>query len=146
MKSIHTNDCTSSVRVTTRGRYAVMAMIELARRGVNSPVPLFEIAATGGISLSYLEQLFAGLRRNGLVRSHRGPGGGYILARAPNTIMIADIMISAEDSVPGRRQDGSSSRGHAETDILWDYIGQILHRHLETLSLADVMQGFVFKG
>ncbi len=135
---------TKKLKLTTRGRYAVMAMTELARRGNKDPVPLTEIAQSGNISLSYLEQLFAGLRKNGLVKSYRGPGGGYILARAAAEIKIAEILESAEDCTPAKRNSkeyGAEQTGGKEIRALWDHIGEILYTNLQTISLHDVATG-----
>lgn len=131
------------LKLTTRGRYAVMAMVELAQRGEKQPVPLADIANSGSISLSYLEQLFAGLRRNGLVKSYRGPGGGYILARTPGEIMISDILFSAEDCVPAKRtanDDAPAAYGNTPTHELWTQIGEILFAAMQHISLEDVSQ------
>jgi len=131
------------LKLTTRGRYAVMAMVELAQRGEKNPIPLTEIANAGSISLSYLEQLFAGLRNNGLVKSYRGPGGGYILAKPATEIMIADILDSAEDCVSVRRaakKGDSKEINCAQTRVLWGHIGEILYHSLKHISLDDVMQ------
>lgn len=135
---------TKKLKLTTRGRYAVMAMTELAMRGSKSPVPLIEIAQSGNISLSYLEQLFAGLRKNGLVKSYRGPGGGYILARPATDIRISDILESAEDCAPAKRNvkdSGADHAGNRQTQALWDHIGEILYINLKTVSLDDVLNG-----
>ena len=78
----------NSLKLTQRGRHAVMASVALAKNDGKGPLPLAQIARAGDISLSYLEQLFAGLRKHGLVKSHRGPGGGYVLARPPSEIFI----------------------------------------------------------
>ena len=131
----------SNLNLTTRGRYAVMAMTELAERNDNQPVPLAEIAQTGKISLSYLEQLFAGLRRNGLVKSYKGPGGGYILAKSADQIKISDILHSAEDSVPAKRSAGSKDKigKNPKTGQLWDKISEILYLSTSQLSLEDVV-------
>ena len=102
---------------------------------------LFRSAQTGSISLSYLEQLFAGLRRRGLVKSHRGPGGGYLLAMPAKDIFITDILIAAEDNVPARRQTVSNDdtqAGNKETQELWSNIGQVLHVYLRQVSLEDI--------
>lgn len=135
---------TKKLKLTTRGRYAVMAMTELAQRDNKDPVPLVEIAQSGNISLSYLEQLFAGLRKNGLVKSYRGPGGGYILARAATDIKIADILESAEDCAPAKRnlkENSADIGGNRQTIALWDHIGEILYVNLKTVSLNDVVTG-----
>lgn len=121
-----------------------MALVELLQRSNQddgSPVPLSDIAGASNISLSYLEQLFAGLRRNGLVRSYRGPGGGYVLAKPANDILISDILSSAEDSVPAKRTTQSKQQdimSNPQTKALWSHIGHILHACLQQVSLADV--------
>lgn len=132
-----------SLKLTPRGYHAVMALVELAGQKSENPVPLAEIADAGKISLSYLEQLFAGLRRNGLVKSARGPGGGYKLAKAPSDITVADIFIAAEDSVPGKRMQGrnqNDAAGNAPTLQLWDHIGQTLYADLSKRTLDDVLR------
>lgn len=134
------------LKLTTRGRYAVMAMVELGQRDARDPVPLLEIADSGNISLSYLEQLFAGLRRNGLVKSYRGPGGGYVLARAPSAIMVSDILDSAEDCAPAMRSARGNGRGsepavNRQTQDLWNHIGGILYASLSHVTLEDVISG-----
>ncbi len=131
------------LKLTTRGRYAVMAMVELAQKGQSRPVPLSEISERGNISLSYLEQLFAGLRRSGLVKSHRGPGGGYMLAKDPADILISDVMHAAEDSVPAKRpsqSDTPDNYGNSQTQALWSHIGEVLHACMRKVSLDDVLE------
>lgn len=134
---------TNRLKLNTRGRYAVMSMVELARRGEAQPTPLADIARSGDVSLSYLEQLFAGLRRGGLVKSYRGPSGGYVLAASPDRILVSDILRYAEDSVPARRaaNDGElSSFGNEPTQALWSQIGEILYACLSNVTLADVAE------
>src|SRR6185437_3281127 len=87
------------MRLSTKGRYAVMAMVDLARHSGGNPVSLAEIAERQEISLSYLEQLFAKLRRGGLVRSVRGPGGGYLLAHDRDDTRIADIILAVDEPI-----------------------------------------------
>ena len=133
---------TKKLKLTTRGRYAVMAMVELAQKGTKDPVPLIEIAESGKISLSYLEQLFAGLRKNGLVKSYRGPGGGYVLARPASDIRISEILDSAEDCVSARRNakaGESENFGNRQTRVLWGHIGEILYLSMQHISLEDVV-------
>lgn len=127
----------SGLKLTTRGRHAVIAMVELAGKGGDKPVPLSQIAQSGNISLSYLEQLFAGLRRHGLVRSFRGPGGGYILAKPAKDIRVSEILISAEDCAPARR-NAPEEPGNPQTEALWLQIGEFLHACLKEVSLEDV--------
>lgn len=133
------------MKITTRGRYAVISIVDLVRAGDGeNPVPLSEIAKRQKISLSYLEQLFAGLRRNGLVRSYRGPGGGYILARPLDEITIADIMEAAEDSVPARRNISEERRSTAHdcpTHALWDSLGDTLEDYFQKITLGKLMRG-----
>lgn len=131
-----------SVKLTTRGKYAVMAMVEIGRAGQHRPVPLSEISETANISLSYLEQLIAGLRRHGLVRSYRGPGGGYSLGKPANDIIVADILRAAEDSTPAKRNGDDAKKNNCpQTAVLWDYIGQVLHANLSRVSLSAVIDG-----
>lgn len=133
---------TKKLKLTTRGRYAVMAMVELAQKGNKDPVPLVEIADSSNISLSYLEQLFAGLRKNGLVKSYRGPGGGYVLAKPSKDIRISEILDSAEDCVPAKRsvkEQDQDSFGNTQTRVLWGQIGEILYVSMKHISLEDVV-------
>lgn len=132
------------LKLTTRGRYAMTALIDLAQRDGKTPVPLAEIARTGDISLSYLEQLFAGLRKNGLVKSYRGPGGGYVLARRASDIRVSDILHSAEDCALARRNGKDDFWSEADDGLagaLWGHIGEILHAQLHHISLEDVLSG-----
>jgi Rrf2 family transcriptional regulator, iron-sulfur cluster assembly transcription factor len=132
----------NSVKLTTRGRHAIMAIIELARQSDGGPVPLSKIAEPGKISLSYLEQLFACLRRHGIVKSYRGPGGGYTLARPADDILVADILVAAERCVPAERVQGRQNDNPCivQTDMLWNYIGEMLHACLKRVSLQDLIQ------
>ncbi len=133
------------MNLSTKGRYAVMAMVDLARNGTDKPVALNEIAQRQEISLSYLEQLFAGLRRGGLVVSARGPGGGYRLAHAANETRISDIMIAVEEPLRATRCDLASSRGctgqqgRCVTHDLWEELGRQIHIFLSAVTLADVV-------
>ena len=132
-----------NLKLTTRGRHAVSALVELGRRGAKQPVRLYEIAEQTRISLSYLEQLFSGLRRQGLVRSYRGPGGGYILARPPDQILLVDILAAAEDCVAGRKTAHDDSSGCALTGALWGYIGRAMYVTMRHVSLDDVVESRV---
>src|SRR3974390_1727039 len=91
------------MRLSTKGRYAVMAMVDLAQQANGNPVSLAEIAERQEISLSYLEQLFALLRKSGLIKSVRGPGGGYLLARGRNETRIADIILAVDEPIRATR-------------------------------------------
>ncbi|MFN3626344.1 MAG: Rrf2 family transcriptional regulator, partial [Parvibaculum sp.] len=99
------------MKLTTKGRYAVMAMADLARHSSGSPVALAEIADRQEISLSYLEQLFAKLRRGNLVKSVRGPGGGYLLSRDADEIRISDVILAVDEPIKATRCELGSPRG-----------------------------------
>lgn len=136
----------AGLKLTNRGRYAVMALVELARQENDKPVPLADIAETGHISISYLEQLFAALRRHGLVHSYRGPGGGYVLAKPPEEIQIAEILQAAEDSLPARQartEDSEAGYGNQQTYALWSQIGELLNIAMRKVSLNDVLKSKV---
>ncbi len=128
------------VRLSTRGRYAVMAMADLAGYGGGLPKALADIAQRQVISLSYLEQIFAQLRRNGLVKSVRGPGGGYLLARPPAETAIADIMMAVND--PARKPRPAPARPGAGagsvTEHLWEEVDNRIYLFLNSVTLADV--------
>ena len=133
------------MKLTTKGRYAVMAMVDLARNSDGSPMTLAEIAERQDISLSYLEQLFAKLRRGSLVRSVRGPGGGYLLARAAEAIRISDIVLAVDEPIRATRcQPGSpvscqGVKGRCMTHDLWEELSNHIVLFLNSVSLADVV-------
>jgi len=136
------------MRLSTKGRYAVMAMADLARRQCDATraVALAEIAARQQISLSYLEQLFARLRRKGLVMSARGPGGGYRLARTAETTSIADIVHAVDEPLRATRcySQGKGCMLKGErclTHDLWEDLGARIEDYLASVSLADVVTG-----
>lgn len=140
------------MRLSTKGRYAVMAMADLARNmrtgeGLDRAVPLAEIAQRQEISLSYLEQLFARLRKGGLVRSVRGPGGGYRLARTAGETPVAEIVLAVDEPIRATRCTGAASpRGcmvsgeRCITHHLWEDLGDEIHRYLSSVSLEDVIE------
>jgi Rrf2 family iron-sulfur cluster assembly transcriptional regulator len=133
------------MKLSTRGRYAVMAMVDLASRGPGKPVALADIAARQEISLSYLEQLFARLRREGLVKSVRGPGGGYMLGRAADAMPIADIILAVDEPIKATRcQDnptkGCTTQGRCLTHDLWEELGRQIHLYLSAVSVGDVVE------
>ncbi|MGB0733006.1 MAG: Fe-S cluster assembly transcriptional regulator IscR [Pontibacterium sp.] len=130
------------MRLTTKGRYAVTAMLDLAIHNGQGPISLADISERQGISLSYLEQLFAKLRRNELVRSIRGPGGGYELNRSPEGINVAEVVDAVNESVDatGCKNAGTCQAGEVcLTHHLWcDLSGQI-HNFLSDISLASLV-------
>jgi Rrf2 family iron-sulfur cluster assembly transcriptional regulator len=138
------------MRLSTKGRYAVMAMADLARHGQGEggarAVSLAEIAARQEISLSYLEQLFARLRKGGLVQSVRGPGGGYRLAKGARETVVAEIVLAVDEPIRATRCIGHSSpKGcmmageRCITHNLWEDLGDEIHRYLAGVSLEDVV-------
>jgi Rrf2 family iron-sulfur cluster assembly transcriptional regulator len=134
------------VRLSTKGRYAVMAMVDLAQHGGEGPVALAEIAERQEISLSYLEQLFAMLRKAGLVKSVRGPGGGYLLAHDRSEIRIADVIVAVDEPIratrcaPGAPIGCRGNRTRCLTHDLWEELGNQIHLYLSSVSLADVCE------
>ena len=137
------------MKLSTRGRYAVMAMADLARQAGTRPVALAEIAQRQDISLSYLEQLFSKLRQGGIVTSVRGPGGGYRLAFAMDKIRIADIIQAVEEPIKATRCDAASIKGctgqsgRCITHDLWEELGRQIHIYLSSVSLADIVNARV---
>ena len=133
------------MRLGTRGRYAVMAMTDLARHGRDRAVTLADIAARQEISQAYLEQLFAALRRGGLVASVRGPGGGYRLGRAAGSISVADVARAVDEPLAATRCEGAEAGclGGGErcaTHELWDALGEHISDFLASVSLEDVVE------
>ena len=130
------------MRLTTKGRFAVTAMVDLALRQNRGPVTLAAISERQHISLSYLEQLFGKLRRASLVSSVRCPGGGYNLAQPPAAISVADI-VTAVDEPMDATQCGGKENCHDEkrcmTHDLWATLNEKMHEYLSSVSLADLV-------
>jgi Rrf2 family iron-sulfur cluster assembly transcriptional regulator len=134
------------MKLNTKGRYAVMAMVDLSTHARQGPVTLGEIAERQEISLSYLEQLFAKLRQSGLVKSVRGPGGGYLPARPAAETRIADIILAVDEPIratrcaPGRAIGCHSDKSRCLTHDLWEELGAQIHLYLTSVSLEDVIE------
>ncbi len=131
------------MRLTTKGRYAVTAMLDLALHADNGPVALADISKRQGISLSYLEQLFAKLRRRELVGSVRGPGGGYRLNRSSNAIDVAQVIDAVNESVDVTRCNGDGGCQQGDvclTHHLWCDLSAQIHSFLCGITLADLVQ------
>lgn len=129
------------MRLTTKGRYAVTAMMDLVIHQNAGPVTLQEIAASQDISLSYLEQLFGALRRAGLVKGTRGPGGGYRLAKPAEDISIARIVAAVDEKVDATRCGGDSDCQAGERCLsheLWAHLSQQLYEFLDKITLGQV--------
>jgi Rrf2 family iron-sulfur cluster assembly transcriptional regulator len=132
-----------AMRLTTKGRYAVTAMLDLALHHETGPVTLGDIAQRQGISLSYLEQLFARLRRRGLVDSTRGPGGGYRLGRHAQQIAVADVIWAVDESVDATRCGGLENCQGEErclTHDLWQDLSHQIHEFLCGIDLAQLVE------
>ena len=130
------------MKLTTKGRYAVTAMLDLALHGDSGPVSLAEISVRQEISLSYLEQLFSKLRRNGLVTSTRGPGGGYSLARERSQVVVSEIICAVNESVDATQCGGKEnchSHGRCLTHDLWEGLSAQIEEFLSSVSLQDMI-------
>ena len=131
------------MRLTTKGRFAVTAMIDLALRQGNGPVTLSGISQRQAISLSYLEQLFGKLRRNGLVDSVRGPGGGYNLGRAPELVAVSDIIVAVDEPIDatqcGGRENCLEDR-RCMTHELWAGLNAHIFAFLRSVTLAELVR------
>ena len=130
------------MRLTTKGRFAVTAMIDLALNAQNNAVKLNSISERQQISLSYLEQLFSKLRRAGVVESIRGPGGGYILGRDAGEINIAQIIAAAEDELDATLCKGKAncqSGAPCLTHNLWENLNHTINAYLSSVTLAGLL-------
>lgn len=130
------------MRLTTKGRYAVTAMLDLALNATEGPVSLADISGRQEISLSYLEQLFAKLRRSELVTSVRGPGGGYRLSRPENDISVAEIIDAVNETVDATSCGGKANCRDGEvclTHHLWQDLSQQIHEFLSNISLESLV-------
>jgi Rrf2 family iron-sulfur cluster assembly transcriptional regulator len=130
------------MRLTTKGRYAVTAMLDLALHDGKGPISLADISERQGISLSYLEQLFAKLRKSGLVKSVRGPGGGYSLNRISSEIAVAQVVDAVNESVDatGCQRKGNCQSGEVcLTHHLWEDLSNQIHSFLSDISLQDLV-------
>ncbi len=130
------------MRLTTKGRYAVTAMLDLALHATDGPVSLADISKRQEISLSYLEQLFAKLRRNDLVSSVRGPGGGYQLSRDSKDIFVAQVIDAVNESVDATRCSGLGDCKDGKeclTHHLWCQLSDKIHDFLSSISLGELV-------
>lgn len=134
------------MKLTTKGRYAVSAMADIAAFSTGTPVTLSDVALRQGISLSYLEQLFGKLRRAGLVDSSRGIGGGYCLARGPSDIRVSEIVDAVDEQIkttacaPGATKGCQGSSARCLTHDLWDELGRQIEIFLNAATLEDIIE------
>ena len=133
------------MKLSTKGRYSVMAMVDIAAHTEGKPIALADVAERQEISLSYLEQLFSKLRHGGLVKSVRGPGGGYLLAHTAAETRIADIIIAVDEPIkatrctPGSPAGCTGNKSRCLTHDLWEELGNKIYLYLHSVSLADVV-------
>jgi Rrf2 family iron-sulfur cluster assembly transcriptional regulator len=134
----------AAMMLTTKGRYAVMAMVDIALHSDGKAISLQDIALRQNIALNYLEQIFVKLKKDGLVTSLRGPGGGYLLSKNAEVIKIADIIIAADESIKITRCSDAELSGcmHDKTRCLthdlWEGLGNHIFGYLRSVSLADI--------
>ncbi len=131
------------MKLTTKGRYAVTAMLDLALNRDKGPITLADISQRQGISQSYLEQLFSRLRKQGLVKSTRGPGGGYRLSRSAETIAVVDVITAVDENVDatpckGLKNCHDDSRA-CLTHQLWTDLSEQIHEFLSSITLGEVL-------
>ena len=133
------------MKMSTKGRYAVMAIIDIGQHGAAGPVSLNEIAVRQDISQEYLEQLFGKLRRAGIVTSSRGPGGGYNLARPASEILLSDVILAVDEPLRVTRCEGDAVEGCVKGERccahdLWSSLGRQMMYFLESVTLEDVVE------
>ncbi len=134
------------MKLSTKGRYAVMAMVDIAAHTEGKPIALADVAERQEISLSYLEQLFAKLRRGNQVKSVRGPGGGYLLAQAADVTRISDIILAVDEPIKATRCTPpsplgcTSNKSRCLTHDLWEELGNKIYLYLNSVTLADVVE------
>ena len=133
------------MKLTSKGRYAVMAMADLAKNRVKEPTSLTEISLRQGISIAYLEQLFLKLRKNNLVQSSRGPAGGYVLSKPPGEIKLLSIINAVDEkikTVKCRKESKRSCNGKSIkciTHNLWDDLEAHINKFFESNTLNDIL-------
>ena len=130
------------MKLTSKGRYAVTAMLDVTIHAVSGPVSLADISERQGISLSYLEKLFSRLRKEGLVTSVRGPGGGYRLGRCSAQIAVADVIYAVNESVDATKCSGKGNCQGGEqclTHSLWEGLSQRIEEFLRNITLSELV-------
>ena len=136
------------MRLTTKGRYAVTAMLDLSLNYGIRPITLADISDRQGISLSYLEQLFANLRRQGLVISSRGPGGGYRLSRSADEVTVLDVVSAVDEKVDATRCEGKGNCDNGEQCLsheIWQSLSDQIRLYLSNITLGQVVKDYKAK-
>lgn len=129
------------MKLTTKGRYAIIAMVDLAINGVDEPAPLKEISTRQKISLSYLEQLFSKLRISGLVKSIRGPGGGYMLNKNPSNLNLLDIITAVDEKIDQTQCGGAMNCIDDKpclTHFIWTDLNNKINDYMREITLSDI--------
>ena len=129
------------MKLTTKGRYAIITMVDLAINGVDGPAPLKEISIRQKISLSYLEQLFSKLRISGLVKSMRGPGGGYMLNKNPSNLNLLDIITAVDEKIDQTQCGGSMNCINDKpclTHFIWTDLNNKINDYMREITLSDI--------
>jgi Rrf2 family iron-sulfur cluster assembly transcriptional regulator len=129
------------MKLTTKGRYAIIAMVDLAINGAEEPAPLKEISTRQKISLSYLEQLFSKLRISGLVKSIRGPGGGYILNKNPSNLNLLDIITAVDEKIDQTQCGGAMNCIDDKpclTHFIWTDLNNKINDYMREITLSDI--------
>ena len=129
------------MKLTTKGRYAIIAMVDLAINGIDEPAPLKEISIRQKISLSYLEQLFSKLRISGLVKSIRGPGGGYMLNKNPSNLNLLDIITAVDEKIDQTQCGGAMNCINDKpclTHFIWTDLNNKINDYMREITLSDI--------
>lgn len=129
------------MKLTTKGRYAIIAMVDLSLNGAIDPVRLKDIATRQNISLSYLEQLFSKLRLSGLVKSVRGPGGGYILSQTASEINLLDVITAVDEKIDQTQCGGAMNCINEKpclTHFIWTDLNEIINQYMQGINLGDI--------
>ena len=129
------------MKLTTKGRYAIIAMVDLAINGIDVPAPLKEISIRQKISLSYLEQLFSKLRMRGLVKSIRGPGGGYMLNKDPSNLNLLDIITAVDEKIDQTQCGGAMNCINDKpclTHFIWTDLNNKINDYMREITLSDI--------
>jgi Rrf2 family iron-sulfur cluster assembly transcriptional regulator len=129
------------MKLTTKGRYAIIAMVDLRLNGTVDPVRLKDVSQRQNISLSYLEQLFSKLRLSGLVKSVRGPGGGYVLNKIPSEINLLDVITAVDENIDQTQCGGAMNCINEKpclTHFIWTDLNSIINKYMQGINLGDI--------
>ena len=129
------------MKLTTKGRYAIIAMVDLRLNGTVDPVRLKDVSERQNISLSYLEQLFSKLRLSGLVKSVRGPGGGYVLNKIPSEINLLDVITAVDENIDQTQCGGAMNCINEKpclTHFIWTDLNSIINKYMQGINLGDI--------